>query len=93
MLNTIKDFLINLVSDSDIIKVEDAIVHEEKKIAVILSKKDYMASFEITPNFEYDFLVINSNDEAIILNKSKELYDIKELLSEIKKDYNTFAEQ
>ena len=92
MLTTIKDFLINLVNGSNIIKLEDAIIHGEKKLSVIMSKKGYMASFEVMPNLEYDFLVINSNDEAIILNKSKKLYDIRGLLAEIEEDYNAFAE-
>lgn len=93
MLTTIKDFLVNLVNGSDDIKLEDAIIHDGKKLAVILSKKDYMASFEVMPNLEYDFLVINSNDEAIVLSKSKKLNDIKELFMEIKEDYNAFSEQ
>jgi hypothetical protein len=93
MLTTIKNFLVNLVNGSSAIKLEDALIHDGKKLAVIMSKKDYMASFEITSNMEYDFLVINSNDEAIVLNKSKKLNDITELFTELKADYNAFAEQ
>lgn len=56
-----------------------------------MSKKDYMVSFEITPNFDYDVLVINSNDETIIFNKSKKLNNKQELFTEIEADYNSFA--
>jgi hypothetical protein len=93
MLTTIKNFLINLAKGSSAIKLEDAVIHDGKKLSVIMSKKDYMASFEVIPNMEYDFLVINSNDEAIILNKSKKLKDILELLTELEEDYNAFAQQ
>ena len=93
MLTTIKDFLVNLAKDSSAIKLEDAVIHDGKKLAVIMSKKDYMASFEFTSNMEYDFLVINSNDEAIVLNKSKKLNDIRALFKELESDYNAFAEQ
>lgn len=93
MLTNIKDFLVNLVNGSDNIKLEDTIIHDGKKLAVIMSKKDYMASFEVIPNLEYDFLVINSNTEAIVLNKSKKLNDIRELFMEVEEDYNSFSEQ
>lgn len=63
------------------------------ELAVIMSKKDYMASFEVTTNLEYDLLVINSIDEAIVFNKSKKLNNIQELFAELKSDYNAFAEQ
>jgi len=93
MLNTIKDFLSNLTKRSSAIILEDVVIHDGKKLAVIISKKDYMASFEVTPNMEYDLLVINSNDETIVLNKSKKLNDIGELFAELEADYNAFAEQ
>ena len=93
MLTTIKDFLVNLVNGSDNIKLLDAIIYDGKKLAVIMSKKDYMASFEVMPNLEYDFLVVNSNNEAIVLNKSQKLNDIRELFMEIEEDYNAFSEQ
>lgn len=92
MLTTIKNFLVHLAKGSSVIKIEDAVIHDGKKLAVIMSKKDYMASFEVTPNMEYDFLVINSNDEAIVLNKSKKIKDIKELFMELEEDYNAFAQ-
>jgi hypothetical protein len=91
MLTAIQNFLIHLAKGSNAIKLEDAIIHDGKKLAVIMSKKDYMASFEVTLNLEYDFLVINSNDEAIVLNKSKILNDIRKLMMEIEEDYNTFT--
>jgi hypothetical protein len=93
MLNKIKNYIVGLSSDSSIIKLVDVIIHDEKKLVVILSKNDYMASFEVLPNYEYDFLVINENDEAIVLNKSKKLDNIQELMAEIEEDYNAFAEQ
>lgn len=93
MLNTIKNFLVNLAKGSSAIKLENALIHDGKKLAVIMSKKDYMASFEITSHMEYDFLVINSNDEAVVLNKSQRLNNISELLAEAESDFNAFAEK
>ena len=93
MLNTIKDFLVNLAKGSSVIKLEDTLIYDGKKLAVIMSKKDYMASFEVTPNLEYDLLVINSNDEAIVFNKSKKLENIQELFAELEGDYNAFVGQ
>lgn len=93
MLDIIKNFLVNLAKGSNAIKLEDAVIHDGKKLAVIMSKKDYMASFEVTSNMEYDLLVINSNDEAIVLNKSKKLNDIRELFAEFEADYKAFAKQ
>ena len=93
MLTAIQNFLVHLVKGSSVIKIEDAIIHDGKKLAVIMSKKEYMASFEVTLNMEYDFLVMNSNDEAVVLNKSKKLNDTKELLMEIEEDYNAFAKK
>ena len=93
MLDTIKNFLVNLAKGTSAIKLEDAVIHDGKKLAVIISKKNYMASFEVTSNLEYDLLVINSNDEAIVFNKSKKLNDIQELFAELETDYNAFTEQ
>ena len=93
MFTAIQTFLVHLVKDSSVTKLEDAIIHDGKKLAVIMSKKNYMASFEVTINMEYDFLVINSNDETVVLNKSKKLNDTRELLMEIEEDYNAFAKQ
>lgn len=47
----------------------------------------------ILRELEYDLLAINSNDEAIVFNKSKKLNDIHELFAEREADYNAFAEQ
>lgn len=93
MLNIVKDFITSLFKDSNTIKLEDVLIYDEKKLVIVLSKKDYLASFEILPDFQYDFIVVNSNDETVVLNKTKTMNDIEALLSEIKEDYNAFAGQ
>ena len=91
MFDTIQGFLINLAKNSSSIELEDVLAFE-KKLTVVMSKKNYMASFDVTSALDYDFLVINSNDEAIVFNKSKKLNDIRQLLEEINTDYNAFSQ-
>ena len=92
MLDLVKEFITNLSNNSSTVKLEDVLNYDGRKLVIVLSKKDYMASFEVLTNFEYDFIVINSNDETIVLNKTKKLNDIKELLIEIEEDYKAFDE-
>ena len=91
MLTTIKNFTTDLINSSHDIKLEDAAIYNNKKLSVTISKKGYMASFEIVSSLEYDFLAINSGDETIVFNDSKKFDTVKELCSKIKEDYNAFS--
>jgi hypothetical protein len=91
MLHTIKDYIINLTNSSTEITIEETNIFDNKKLSVVMAKENYMASCEILPNYEYDFLAIDTSNEEIIINISMIFDNAEDLFLVIKENIFSFS--
>ena len=89
MFRLIKNHFLNIINNVDNMKIEDIVIYENKKIAIVVDCTKYMASFEILADYTYDFLVVDIMSEEIILTKTKKFLNNEDLYKEINDDVNT----
>jgi len=89
MLNEVEQFIRNYIVNKEI-TLDDIAIYGDKKIEVVLSKENYMASISITPNFEYDFLAVTIEDESIVINITEQLSNLQYLLERVSQDLQHF---
>ena len=87
MFENIKEYFFRILNDKRDIKLEDIEIFSDKKISMVVSHENYMASFEILANYIYDFILINTNSEKIIYSKTKDLKNMEQLCKEIYNDF------
>jgi hypothetical protein len=66
--------------------------HNDKKVEIVLSTKDYMASISILPDFTYDLIAIEISSEIIVLSETKYHDNIEGLIIKLKTDLMLFSQ-
>lgn len=92
MFSKIKEFLANYLSNfGSIITMDDFTTYGDKKVEIVLSTAEHMASISILTDFTYDFLAVTIEDEHLAINKTINCKDIDDLYNELKSDITCFA--
>lgn len=92
MLKKVKDFVIdNFKKIDNKITIDDIKEYSNKKLELVLSSNEYMASISIISDFTYDFLTIEIVSENIIINSTEICGGINDLLTRIEEHILQFS--
>lgn len=92
MLKKIKDLVVdNVKKDNNKVTIDDVKEYGNKKLELVLSTEEHMASISILSDFTYDFFAVEIVSEDIVMNSTETCDSIKDLLTRIEEHIFKFS--
>jgi len=92
LFNDIVQYIKNHIKESNKdIKLIDVTDYNGKKLEVVVSTDIHMASISVLPDYTYDFLAVEIENENIKLNVTKNCENLEKLKKEIEYDIIQFS--